>query len=57
VALAAGGSSFDSIVDMTVYLADARFGREFGEIRREFMGDTLCASTMICGVNYIRSPR
>jgi 2-iminobutanoate/2-iminopropanoate deaminase len=53
VALAAGGSDFDNIVDMTVYLADARFGREFGEIRQEFMGDTVCASTMICGVNYI----
>lgn len=53
VALTAGGSSFDDIVDMTVYLADSRFGPEFGEIRREFMGDAVCASTMICGVNYI----
>lgn len=53
VALAAGGSSFDDIVDMTVYLADARFGPEFGEIRRDFMGDSVCASTLICGVNYI----
>jgi enamine deaminase RidA (YjgF/YER057c/UK114 family) len=53
VALAAGGAGFADIVDMTVYLADARFGGEFGGIRREFMGDSLCASTMICGVNYV----
>jgi len=53
IALAAGGSDFEHIVDMTVYLADPRHGREFGEIRKEFMGESLCASTMICGVSYI----
>jgi 2-iminobutanoate/2-iminopropanoate deaminase len=53
IALAAGGSDFEHIVDMTVYLADARHGPEFGQIRKEFMGDSLCASTMICGVDYI----
>lgn len=53
VALAAGGSDFEHVVDMTVYLADPRFGLEFGAIRRAFMGDNLCASTMVCGVSYI----
>jgi 2-iminobutanoate/2-iminopropanoate deaminase len=52
-ALAAGNSTFEDIVEMTVYLADARHGAEFVDIRRRLMGDALAASTMICGVNYI----
>lgn len=50
LALDAAGSSFDDIVNMTVYLTDMRYGHDFLEIRKEVLGDTLAPSALIGGI-------
>lgn len=53
LALIAAGSSMADVVSMTCFFADPRHLREFGELRREAMGDALCASTAICGASFV----
>jgi 2-iminobutanoate/2-iminopropanoate deaminase len=53
LALTAAGSTMADIVSMTCFFADSRHVREFTELRREAMGDTLCASTAICGASFV----
>jgi 2-iminobutanoate/2-iminopropanoate deaminase len=53
LALTAAGSSMANIVSMTCFFADPRHVREFSELRREAMGDALCASSAICGASFV----
>jgi 2-iminobutanoate/2-iminopropanoate deaminase len=49
LALEAAGSGFENIVTMTVYLTEMSFGREFLDIRKEVLGDTLAPSALVGG--------
>lgn len=51
---AAGGTKHD-IVQMTVFITDIRYGREFTQIRKEFFGDRFPTSALI-GVHDLMPP-
>jgi enamine deaminase RidA (YjgF/YER057c/UK114 family) len=53
LALEAGGSSFQDVVTMTVFFADARDVPEFSAIRKEMMAGSLCASSAIGGASFV----
>lgn len=54
-ALNAAGASMSDLVQMTVYLTDMRYAREFKDIRGDVLGDELTTSALI-GVDSLAQP-
>ena len=53
--LAAAGGSLDSLVTMTVFITDIRYGDEFVRLRGEILKSDFPASALI-GVSHLASP-
>lgn len=54
-ALQAAGGSLSDLVQMTVYITDMRYAREFKDLRGEILGDDLTTSALI-GVDSLAQP-
>lgn len=54
-ALEAAGATLPDLVQMTVYLTDMRYAREFKDIRGDVLGDDLTTSALI-GVDSLAQP-
>lgn len=54
-ALEAAGASLSDLVQMTVYITDMRYAREFKDIRGDVLGDDLTTSALI-GVDSLAQP-
>lgn len=54
-ALDAAGASLSDLVQMTVYITDMRYAREFKDIRGDVLGDDLTTSALI-GVDSLARP-
>lgn len=53
-ALSAAGASFDDLVSMTVFLADARHSRDFLTVRNDVLGGSLMASAVVSDVTFVK---
>jgi len=54
-ALDAAGASLSDLVQMTVYVTDMRYAREFKDVRSEVLGEDLTTSALI-GVDSLAKP-
>ena len=54
-ALEAAGASMEDLVQMTVFITDMRYAREFKDVRGDVLGDNLTTSALI-GVDQLAQP-